>query len=72
MTQKSYPQNLYTQKNIYFSETPQTIEIQNFKPPKIARAYVCMKISEYPSPILGFKCLTLLKIEVIEYGKKGF
>ena len=30
-----------------------------------------MNISEYPPP-LGFECLTLLKIEVIEYGKKGF
>ena len=25
-----------------------------------------------PPPPLGFECLTLLKIEVIEYGKKGF
>ena len=30
-----YPQNLHTPKNI---------EIQNFEPPQIARAYVCMKI----------------------------
>ena len=27
---------------------PQNIEIQNFEHQKIARAYVCMKISEYP------------------------
>ena len=53
-------------------QTNKKIEIQNFEPKKkIAQAYLCMKISEYPSP-LGFGCLTLFKIEVIEYGKKGF
>ena len=40
----SYP------KNIHFSENPKNIEIQNFEPQKIARAYVCVKISEYPPP----------------------
>ena len=48
MTQKKYPQNLHTQKNIYFSENPKNIETQNFDPKKMVRAYVCMKISEYP------------------------
>ena len=38
------------QKNIHFSETPQNIEIQNFEPKKMDRAYVCVKISEYPPP----------------------
>ena len=45
---KKYPQNLHTPKNIYFSENPQNNEIQNFEPPKMTRAYVYMKISEYP------------------------
>ena len=35
-------------KNIHFSENPKNIKIQNFEPPKIARAFVCVKISEYP------------------------
>ena len=47
---KKYPQNLHIQKNIHFSENPQKIEIQNFEQKKIARAYVCVKISEYPPP----------------------
>ena len=50
MTPKKYPQNLHTPKNIRFSENPKNIEIQNFEPPKTTRAYVCMKISEYPPP----------------------
>ena len=48
MTPKKYPQNLHTPKKYYFSENPKNIEIQNFEPPKMTRAYVCMKISEYP------------------------
>ena len=47
MTRKKYPQNIHTPKNIHFSEYPKNIEIQNFEPQKIARAYVCVKISEY-------------------------
>ena len=42
MTPKKYPQNHHTQKNI---------EIQNFEPQKMGRAYVCVKISEYPPPL---------------------
>ena len=34
MTQKKYPQNIHTQKNIYFSENPKNIEIQNVEPKK--------------------------------------
>ena len=60
MTPQKYPQNLHTPNNIQFSETPppppppppkkkhKNIEIQNFEPhlkKKIARTYVCMKIS---------------------------
>ena len=43
MTQK----NIYP-KNIFFLETPKSIEIQNFESQKMTRAYICMKISEYP------------------------
>ena len=48
MTQKIYPQNLHTPKNIHFSENSKNIGIQNFEPQKMTRAYVCMKISKYP------------------------
>ena len=37
-----------TQKNIHFLKTQKNIEIQNFEPQKMGRAYVCVKISEYP------------------------
>ena len=50
MTKKKYPQSLHTPKNILFSENPKNIEIQNFEPPKMTRAYECMKTSEYPPP----------------------
>ena len=50
MTPRKYPQNLIITKKIFiFLITPKNIEIQNFEPPKMARAYVCMKISEYPT-----------------------
>ena len=42
-TKSSYPQKIFI-----FLNTPKNIEIQNFEPPKIARAYVCVKISECP------------------------
>ena len=48
MTPKKYLQNLRTQKIFIFLKTLKNIEIQNFEPPKITRAYVCMKISEDP------------------------
>ena len=49
MTPKKYPQNLHTPQKIYiFLNTLKNIEIQNFEPQKIALAYVCVKISEYP------------------------
>ena len=48
--EKKNPQNLHTLKNIHFSENPKNIEIQDFEP-QIVRAYIFMKISEYP---LGF------------------
>ena len=45
---QKYLQNLHTPKRIHYLKTPKNIEIQNFEPQKITRAYVCMKISEYP------------------------
>ena len=48
------PKNIHKicipKKNIHFSQNPKNIEIQNFEPQKIAWAYVCVKISEYPPP----------------------
>ena len=50
MTRQKYPHTLHTPK-IYISlKTPKNFEIQNFEPQKMTRAYVCMKISEYPPP----------------------
>ena len=45
--------SLYPKKIFIFLKTPKNIEIQNFEPKKIARAYVCEKISEYPPPPPG-------------------
>ena len=42
-TKSSYPQKIFI-----FLKTPKNIEIQNFEPKKMVRAYVCVKISEYP------------------------
>ena len=62
MTPKYRPILWRPQKNIHkifippqkiiFLKTPKNIEIQNFEPPKITRAYVCIKISEYPPPLI--------------------
>ena len=46
-TKSSYPQKIFI-----FLKTPQKIEIQNFEPKKMVRAYVCVKISEYPPWII--------------------
>ena len=48
MTPKNIHKIFIPQKNIYFSVNPKKIEIQNFEQKKIGRAYVCVKISEYP------------------------
>ena len=67
---RKYPQNLHTQKNIHFSENPQKYQNSEFWTPKNSlRLRMCENIGSTP---LGFECLTLLKTEVIEYGKKGF
>ena len=42
-TKSSYPKKIFI-----FLKTPKNIEIQNFDPRKMVRAYVCAKISEYP------------------------
>ena len=48
---KKYPQYLHTPpKILIFLKTPKNIEIQNFEPPKIARAYVCENIRVPPPP----------------------
>ena len=68
MTPKKYPQNFKTPKNICFSEIPKNIEIQNFEPKKMDRAYVCMKISEYPPPPpLHLPQLDLGRLELLFY-----
>ena len=41
---------IFKPKKFIFRKTPKTIEIQNVEPQIMARAYVCMKISEYPPP----------------------
>ena len=50
-----WPQKLSTESSYpIFLKNPKNIEIQNFEPPKMARANVCMKTSEYPP--LGVLC----------------
>ena len=63
-TNSSYPK-------IFFLNTRQNIEIQNFEPPKMGQAYVYMKISEYAHPSLwglvvsnGPMAITLLHLKV--------
>ena len=46
--QKIFHRIFIPQKISISLKTPQNIEIQNFEPKKMTRAYVCMKISEYP------------------------
>ena len=50
MTPKKSSQYFHTQKIFIFLKTKKNIEIQNFEPKKMGRAYVCMKISKYPPP----------------------
>ena len=47
MTPKNIHKIFIPQKIFIFLKTPKNIEIQNFESKKIARAYVCVKISEY-------------------------
>ena len=49
--QKKIQKIFIPQKIFVFVKPPKNIEIQNFEPQKMTRAYVCMKISEYfPTP----------------------
>ena len=49
MTPKKNIHKIFIPKKIFiFLKAPKNIEIQNFEPKKMDRAYVCMKISEYP------------------------
>ena len=50
MTPKNIHKIFIPQKIFHFLKTPKNIEIQNFEPQKMTRAYVCMNISEYLSP----------------------
>ena len=50
--QKISTKSSYPQKILIFLKTPKNIEIQNFEPQKMGRAYVCVKISEYPPWVL--------------------
>ena len=42
-TKSSYPKKIFI-----FLKTQKNIDIQNFEPKKMGRAYVCVKVSEYP------------------------
>ena len=46
--QKNIHKVFIPKKIFIFLKTQKNIEIQNFEPKKMDRAYVCMKISEYP------------------------
>ena len=48
--QKISTKSSYPQKILFFLKTQKNIEIQNFEPQIMVRAYVCVKISEYPPP----------------------
>ena len=50
-TKSSYPKQL-----LIFLKTQKNIEIQNVEPKKMGRAYVCVKISEYPPPGVFSSC----------------
>ena len=61
MTQKKISTKYSCLQKIFnFLKTPKIIEIQNFEPQKIGRAYVCVKISEYPPPPGAKTQLTML------------
>ena len=48
---KKYPQSLHTPiNNHFFLKAPQKYWNSKLWTPKMARAYACMKISEYPPP----------------------
>ena len=50
MTTKNIHKIFIPPKKIAFLKTPKNIDIHNFELPKMTRAYVYMKLSEYPPP----------------------
>ena len=59
-TKSSYPKKVFI-----FLKTQKNIEIQNYEPKKMGRAYVCVKISEYPpGPAISHCSHLLLKCRV--------
>ena len=57
-TKSSYPQKI-----LNFLKTQKNIEIQNFEPKKMGRAYVCVKISEYPPGVCTWQSLLNINIK---------
>ena len=63
MTPKNIHKIFTPQNLLFFYENSQKIEIQNFEPNKMVRAYICVKLSEYPNP-LGYANAKVLVLEV--------
>ena len=59
-TKSSYPQKIFI-----FLKTKKNIEIQNFEPKKMVRAYVYVKISEYPPGVQARLSLHLSKCHIV-------
>ena len=51
MTPQKYPQICHTPKIFIFLKTPKNIEIQNFEPQKMSRAYVCINACTIKIPL---------------------
>ena len=49
----SFPKNIY-----FFWKSPKILKFKILNPPKMAQAYVCLKISEYPP--MGFQTIEAL------------
>ena len=75
MTPKNIHKRFIPKRIFIFLKTPKNIEIQNIEPKKISpslRTYENIRVPPPPTHThIGFECLTLLKIDVIEYEKKG-
>ena len=74
--QKISTKSSYPPKILSFLKTPKNIEIQNFEPKKMDRAYVCMKISEYPPPppgvlLLGYTTVSQSQTKRRPWHKTG-
>ena len=62
--QKNIHKIFIPQKILNFLKTPKNVEIKNFEPQKMVRAYVCMKVSEFPPPPWAVK-LELFRFSVL-------